>query len=192
MVSVTQPVFAIQYTNYTSDKYQIEFQYPTDWILKEKTNRFEAGSEISISDANIGTKTSTITVGYDKDLFTAFGSADLQRAFNTFYQGLTSTYKYDTRVIEPPSYLTIDNQSTGSFLMTFEQKYETYPVTLAIQYWITFVGDHGYTFAFISNPEEFDSPSNTEIRDHFIKSINFLNATTNNTVSHIPNRFEIS
>jgi len=44
----------IQYTNYTSDKYQIKFQYPSDWILKEKTNRFEEGSDISISDDNIG------------------------------------------------------------------------------------------------------------------------------------------
>jgi len=43
----------LQYSNYTSDKYQIQFQYPSDWLIKEKTTRFEEGSDITISNNNI-------------------------------------------------------------------------------------------------------------------------------------------
>ncbi|MGB7696414.1 MAG: hypothetical protein WBL46_04240, partial [Nitrososphaeraceae archaeon] len=43
-----------------------------------------------------------------------------------------------------------------------------------VQYWITFVGENGYMIEFLSVPENFDTQDNTEMRDRFISSINFL------------------
>src|SRR6188474_183127 len=45
-------VFAVTFTNYTSDKYQIQFQYPSNWQLTEKQSRFEEGVDIKIQDVS--------------------------------------------------------------------------------------------------------------------------------------------
>jgi len=56
----------------------------------------------------------------------------------------------------------------------FSQRDEIDPISGEVQYWITFVGENGYIIKFLSIPENFDTPDNTEMRDHFISSINFL------------------
>lgn len=168
----------VQYTNYTSDKYQIEFQYPSNWTLAEKTNRFEEGSDVSITDDKIGR--GDMSIGYIDDLLTYYGSTDLETAVTNLHKGLIDDYQYDYRTIESPSFSTIDNHKTGSFLVTFEKKYETDPIKGAAQWWITFVGNHAYLFNFISTPETFDSVEYTQVRDHLIKSIKFL-GTNNQT-----------
>ncbi len=58
--------------------------------------------------------------------------------------------------------------------MTFKQKNEINPIIGELQYWMTFVGNSGYVIEFISTLENYGNPDNIEIRDHFIKSINFL------------------
>ena len=47
--------FALKYANFTMDKYQIQFQYPSDWVVEEKANRLKDGLEIDISNKKIGT-----------------------------------------------------------------------------------------------------------------------------------------
>lgn len=42
--------FALQFTDYISPKNQIQFQYPSNWQIKEKANRFDEGSQIYISN----------------------------------------------------------------------------------------------------------------------------------------------
>ena len=56
----------------------------------------------------------------------------------------------------------------------FSQKDEIDPISGEVQYWITFVGENGYMIEFLSIPENFDTPDNTEMRDRFISSIDFL------------------
>ena len=67
--------------------------------------------------------------------------------------------------------------------------YAVDPITGAVKYWITFVGNSGYKMEFIATPENFDTPDNIEIRDQFIESIIFLgqnNATnTNGAISSV-------
>jgi hypothetical protein len=62
-------------------------------------------------------------------------------------------------------------------------------VRLANQVWVVYVGDHGYLISFGSTTDQFDSPKNVEIRDHFIKSIKFLGAN-NQTSTNTTNRFD--
>jgi hypothetical protein len=182
-------VFAVQYSNYTSEKYQIQFQYPSDWEFKEKMNRFEEGTDLSIRKISFDNP-GAIMISYQNDLIKGFGSTDFTTAFySAFRDSIGSDYSQEYRVIEQPSFVDIDGQKTGTFLFTMKDKYEDSPQAFAIQNWITFIGNHhGYLIGFWSPTSYFDAPENKEIRDHFISSIKFLgknNATNNN----ITNRF---
>lgn len=86
---------------------------------------------------------------------------------------------YEQRVIEQRIFLTIDGQKAGTFVYTFKDKYEDSAWTLGSQIWLVYVGDHAYEISFTERTDEFDSPENIQIRDQFIKSINFLGNTTN-------------
>jgi hypothetical protein len=73
--------------------------------------------------------------------------------------------------------------------MTFKQKNEIDPITGAVKYWMTFVGNSGYKMEFMATPENFNSSDNIQIRDKFIESIVFLghNDATNisGTISNV-------
>jgi hypothetical protein len=183
-----EDVLALQYKNYTSQKYQIQFEYPTTWALEEKTNRFDEGSDIRLTSGG-GSGLDFIGVTYADDLIRGFGTTNLPSAVNDFLDAMTNDYTKDYRVIESPSFNTIDGRNAGTFLFTGKDKFESNPVSLAAQMWITFLGDHGYSFSFMSPTDNFDSAENAEIRDHFIKSIKFLGAN-NQTSANTTNRFD--
>ena len=165
--------FALQYTNYLSEKYQIAFQYPSDWTIKEKSNRIEEGTEIEVSDKKIGD--GKIGIHFYDDLLEGFGSTDFEFAFSDFYKHrIMEDLNFEYKTIQPPSLLEIDGHKTGSFHIMFSQKDEINPISGEVQYWITFVGENGYMIEFLSIPENFDTRDNTEMRDRFISSIDFL------------------
>ena len=165
--------FALQFTDYTSEKNQIQFQYPSDWQIKEKANRFDEGSQIDISNKKIAA--GKLQIHYYNDLLEGFGSTNLDAVFAKFYTDTTTDdNEYEYKVIESPSFVRIDSQRTGSFLMTFKQKNEIDPITGAVKYWITFVGNSGYMMQFMATPQNFNTPDNIEIRDQFIESIVFI------------------
>lgn len=180
--------FALQFTDYSSEKYQIQFQYPSDWLIKEKANRSDEGAQIDISNKKIAA--GKLRIHFYDDLLESFGTSNLDAAFTKFYSATTTDdNEYEFKIIESPSFVTIDNQRTGSFLLMFKQKNEADPITGAVKYWITFVGNSGYKMEFMATPENFDTPDNIEIRDQFIESIVFLgqsNATdTRGTISSV-------
>jgi len=174
--------FALQYTNYLSEKYQIAFQYPSDWTIKEKSNRIEEGTEIEVSDKKIGD--GKIGIHFYDDLLEGFGSTDFEFAFSDFYKHrITEDLKFEYKTIQPPSLLEIDGHKTGSFHIMFSQKDEIDPISGEVQYWITFVGENGYMIEFLSIPENFDTRDNTEMRDRFISSIDFLGLSNSTDAS---------
>jgi len=180
--------FALQYSNYLSEKYQIGFQYPSDWTIKEKLNNLEEGTEIDVSNKKIGD--GKIGIHYYDDLLEGFGSTNFEFAFSDFYKHrINDDLKFEYKTIQPPSLLEIDSHKTGSFHIMFTQKDEIDPISGKVQYWITFVGENGYMIEFLSIPENFDTPDNTEVRDHFISSINFLGVSnttdTNGKISSV-------
>jgi len=165
--------FALQYTNYLSEKYQIAFQYPSDWTIKEKSNKLEEGTEIEVSNKKIGN--GKIEIHFYDDLLEGFGSTDFEFAFSDFYKHrIMEDLNFEYKTIQPPSLLEIDGHKTGSFHIMFSQKDEINPISGEVQYWITFVGENGYMIEFLSIPENFDTRDNTEMRDRFISSIDFL------------------
>jgi len=174
--------FALQYTNYLSEKYQIAFQYPSDWTIKEKSNKLEEGTEIDVSNKKIGD--GKIGIHFYDDLLEGFGSTDLEFAFSDFYKHrITDDLKFEYKTIQPPSLLEIDGHKTGSFHIMFSQKDEIDPISGEVQYWITFVGENGYMIEFLSIPENFDTRDNTEMRDRFISSIDFLGLSNSTDAS---------
>lgn len=179
--------FALQFTDYTSEKYQIQFQYPSDWLIKEKANRSDEGAEIDISNKKIAA--GKLRIHFYDDLLESFGTTNLDAAFTKFYSATTTDdNEYEFKIIESPSFGSVDSQRTGSFLMTFKQKNEIDPITGAVKYWITFAGNSGYKIEFMATPENFDTPDNIEIRDQFIESIIFLgqnNATNISGLSQV-------
>jgi len=174
--------FALQYTNYLSEKYQIAFQYPSDWTIKEKSNKLEEGTEIDVSNKKIGN--GKIEIHFYDDLLEGFGSTDFEFAFSDFYKHrIMEDLNFEYKTIQPPSLLEIDGHKTGSFHIMFSQKDEIDPISGEVQYWITFVGENGYMIEFLSIPENFDTRDNTEMRDRFISSIDFLGLSNSTDAS---------
>ena len=174
--------FALQYSNYLSEKYQIGFQYPSDWTIKEKSNNLEEGTEIDVSNKKIGD--GKIGIHFYDDLLEGFGSTNFEFAFSDFYKHrITDDLKFEYKTIQPPSLLEIDGHKTGSFHIMFTQKDEIDPISGEVQYWITFVGQNGYMIEFLSIPENFDTRDNTEMRDRFISSIDFLGLSNSTDAS---------
>jgi hypothetical protein len=166
--------FGVEFSDHISEKYGIQFQYPSHWEIKEKTSRFDEGTEISIRGSIIYGE--VINIQYGDDLENNFGSSDLETALLAGFQDIkNSAVRQDVNVIEAPSYTTIDNQKTGTYLITMKEKYDDDAIKIASQLWEVFVGNHGYLISFTSIASTFDSPENIEFRDHFIKSIKFLN-----------------
>ena len=173
-----QDVLAIQFSNYTSDKYQIQFQYPSNWELKEKMGRFDEGTDLAITSPYL--PGGAIYIGYGDDLRSSFGSPDFTSAFyKLFKEEISRDYSKEYNIIEKPSFPTIDGQKAGTFLVSSKDKYEDNPSTWGTQMWLVYVGDHGYLITFFTTTDVFDNPENVQVRDHFIKSIKFLGNTTN-------------
>lgn len=182
VVGIIDDVSALQYTNYTSSKYQIHFQYPVSWEIKEKAGRFEEGADIEIRNPTLGS--GIVFIFYYTNLREGFSSTDLQTAlYNSFKSTIGYDYSTDYKVIEQPSFISIGGYKAGTFLYTSKDKIEDYASLWANQDWIVFAGSTGYNMDFMATADLFDSPENIEFRDHFLKSINFLGQ--NNTVNTI-------
>lgn len=177
---------ALQYSNYTSDKYQIQLQYPTGWDVTEKQSRFDKGTDLKIQSASL--PGGLMLMQYLN--FTEEPISDFQTLLYQMYKSsITGDYSKEIKVIEQPSFMTIDGQRAGTFLYTTKDKYEEFASEMAAQNWIVLAGNHGYLLFFSAVSNVFDDPQNIEIRDHFIKSINFL-GFDNSTQSNQSSRFD--
>ena len=163
-----------EYSTFISDTYKIQFEYPIDWKVKEKTSRFDEDRSITVSGPSIESIfVNTLNIGYSP----SFSRQDLEIAMNKAVSAYTSPEldsDVDVRLIEGPSYVYIDNLIAGTFLYTINIQNSSYKD--AYQLWILKPpGDLLYTIKFLSTSYKFDSRDITEIRDHFIKSIKFQN-----------------
>ena len=46
--NTTPTINGLEWKTYSNDKIGISFEYPSDWTIKEKTNRFDTGPEVLI------------------------------------------------------------------------------------------------------------------------------------------------
>ena len=176
------------YLNHTSDKYQVQFQYPAGWDLTEKSSRFDEGADIQVHSYTPPSGIMIISYVNLSDTESSLGFDQL--VYQLYKDNIDSDYSKEIKVIEQPSFLTIDGQRAGTFLYTSKDKYEENAVKSAIQTWIvTPTPGQGYIIMFSTSPDNFDMPEVIEIRDHIIKSIKFL-GVGNTTESNKPSRFD--
>ena len=174
-----------QFATYTSEKYGIHFQYPIGWIINEKTSRFDEGGDITVRSPNLLTM---FGIEY-KDASGLFRTLDIKDAAKTMISILeASLFGFDIRIIEEPHLVTIDNKTAATAVITAEERYYDPPFKFLDQQWIVIIGSNAYLISYLDSPtNDFDSPSHTMIRNHFIKSIKFLGddsaaATTAQTI----------
>jgi hypothetical protein len=80
----------------------------------------------------------------------------------------------DTVMIEQPTFVNIDGQKAGTFVLAQKDKYEENAINWGVQMWLVYFGNKSWLISFNAPTTMFDSPKNVEILDNFIKSIKFL------------------
>lgn len=167
---------ALEYVNYTSYKYKVQFQYPTNWVQSEKITSHDKGADISVSklskeNGNSNGSLFWIVLGND----TAIGS-DLQAGLQHVMKMLNDSNapnKYE--IIQPPSFTTIDGQMTGTFISYSRHRFGDAELETVEQFWLTYVGSVDYyLMAFIAPIQSFSNPDNVIIRNQLINSIKLL------------------
>ena len=169
---------ALQYVNYTSYKYKIRFQYPTDWVQSEKLSSHDKGADVSVSKfSKENTSNGSlfwIVLGND----TTIGS-DLQAGLQHVMKMLNDSNalnKYE--IIQPPSFTTIDGQMTGTFISYSRHRFGDAELETVEQFWLTYVGSLDYyLMSFITPIQSFSNSDNAMIRNHLVNSIKLLDAT---------------
>jgi hypothetical protein len=170
---------ALQYVNYTSYKYKIQFQYPTDWVQSEKLSSHDKGADISVSKLSKENGTSNgslfwIVLGND----TAIGS-DLQAGLQHVMKILNDSNalnKYE--IIQPPSFTTIDGQMAGTFISYSRHRFGDAELETVEQFWLTYVRSVDYyLMSFIAPIQSFSNSDNVMIRNQLVNSIKVLDAT---------------
>jgi hypothetical protein len=165
--------FAIEYSNYTSEKYRIQFQYRSNWNVTEKTGRFDENSDIEItSPTHID---AFVTISYMLSSAMPDSSLAFQSLVTYVFNDMSGyDVNQERKSIEEPAFMTINGKQAGTFLFTSKDKYDKSAKTYGDQVWMVNNLDHGYTISFLAIKDSFDSPENIDIRDRFIKSIKFL------------------
>lgn len=171
---VNNNVYAINFVNFTSKNLGLQFEYPSEWKIEEKISKLGSKPDISISDDNSSANILFISTRLNSGGDSNFNTMEFTNQMHKF---ITSDYNSFFKTIESPSVIIVDEEEVGTFLITKEEVSESYSVKKAQQLWI--VPSYGIMIQFNSPPSLFDNPENIEIRDHFIKSINFPEKVTN-------------
>ncbi len=144
----------------------IEFQYPPNWEVKEKTNRFETGPDLTVEEMSGFDSFGVTTVDdlssdlVDAEFFASVGQNRL-------------TEGEDNRLIEGvEEHTPIGGEEAYSFTYTQGSELDFLE---AVQEAITVIhDDRGYIFAFTGTTSTFDDPENVEIRERVLGSLQFL------------------
>ena len=163
---------ALQYVNYTSYKYKIQFQYPTNWQQTEKIDNKDKGVDIAVTkNSNTSMATFWIILGNGTKL-----GSDLQAGIKNLNESLMNIYKtnaYET--IEPPAIITINGQLTATFINSLAYKEDDIVFAFFEQTWLVYVGSKDYYLIGFKAPvSSFNDPENLQVRNQFIKSMKFL------------------
>lgn len=179
--------FALPYSNYTSDKYQIQFQYPYSWGIIEKNGSLDESPGIEIIDPSSGDSSSGdgyfyVHIGDRSDVKTnASFESKIRVVTEIALQSLRNSSSIEYYMLEYPSYLTIDGHNAGTFVYIKNHKLEGLSGLYTAEVWIVLVGDRHYITSFFSKSDFFHSVYYSIIRDKFIDSIKFLAGNVTNT-----------
>lgn len=179
--------FALPYSNYTSDRNQIQFQYPYSWQIIEKNGSLDESPGIEIIDPSSGDSSSGDGYFYiyiralSDDEANDTAESNIRVITEIGLQSLHNDSSIEYYVLEYPSYLTIDGYDAGTFVYIKNHKLEGLSGLYTVQPWTVLVADRHYILSFFSKSDFFNSVYYIEIRDKFINSIKFLAGNVTNT-----------
>ena len=166
---------ATTWKTYSNSKFGFSIDYPSEWIIKEKTNRFETGVDLTIQSSNILTPTTsefTFNGGKpapsdDISFLTDFG----KRQLVDNYFSIDS----ENRLVEDvnTSKYIIDGEKAGSFTYSSIDK-RTNEALVGVEDVTTIHNGNFYIFQYLTNVKYFDNPLNSAIRQHMFNSIKWL------------------
>jgi|SRR5687768_6740576 len=183
-----------KFLNHTSQEYQIQFQYPSNWCVFEENKSLEIPS-MSISDQS--RVSALIRIWFEPlsnypELVSNTSldniSKDVSDSIVRKVTEMVFPFKNDsdTRyyILGKPTYLSIDGHLAGTHSHIEDEIIEGFWAKDTIQGWNVLVGDRYYFMNFVSDTDDFDSQDFFEIRNKFINSIKFLaggNVTDSNS-----------
>lgn len=185
-ISTLDSTFALlQYSNYTSEKLLVQFQYPLTWKITESNGSLDEDPYIEITDPLLGVGYIVLAHTTIPDYGPSDAYLDIGRLMNVSLQAFLNDSSTEKKVIENISHLTIDGQKAATFTYMAKDPLKDDLVTKA-KVWVVLVGNGYYTLGFGTdfNTDLFHSREYTEMRDRFINSIKFLevdNSLVNNS-----------
>ena len=78
--------FGIEYVNYTSSNYKIQFQYPRSWNVTEKSDRFDVSADLTIRKSPAGGTEFIMIQSLDTRIANEITTAVLAAAINAFVE----------------------------------------------------------------------------------------------------------
>ena len=173
-----------QYTNYTNNEYQIQFQYPSNWCIFEEDKSLEIPSMSIHDQSRVG---GLIRIWFQPlsdylDLVPNTSLDDVTDDVSDSIVRKVTEHEFpfkndsDTRyyLLGKPSYLSIDGHLAGTDSHIQEEMKHGFWAKNTEQVWNVLVGERYYFMYFVSDTDDFDSQDFMEIRDKFINSIKFL------------------
>ncbi|MDN5868799.1 MAG: hypothetical protein L0H55_15550, partial [Candidatus Nitrosocosmicus sp.] len=160
----------------TNNNIGITFEYPSEWDLDERTNRFANEPDVEVSDGLNSFKFIDSDPAFEETLesFDLEFIAELGK--NTFTKGP------DERLIEDVdmnSY-SIDGKDTATFLYTAIEDFEFVELEYATQ--VFFIDNEGkiYSAIYRDTVSNFDDPQSQAIMNHILESFKFINSEDDN------------
>ena len=155
----------VGWKTYTSDSIGISFDYPSDWQVQEKENRFDTGADVSVSNGDLKFWVVKLDRPADDPL------TGLPAFTRTLEQGLaqdkTNTIIEHTDVKKNK----IGGESAGTLLVKTDDGISSYGIQL---FAVIHAGD-GYMLNFRDSTKTFDTPETEAIMNKILQSFKFLN-----------------
>ncbi len=166
----------ISWKTYSNDKFGFSVEYPSNWIIQEKTNRFEPGVSLTIKSNE--DPTSSL---YGQFIFTGSGPSPFSDITINTELGkkriIDNNFdiNYNRQLVEDVniSKYIIDGEKAGSFTYGDSSKATNFALS-GSEVVNTIHNGNYYIFQFSSKAQNFDDSQNTAIRTHMFNSIKWL------------------
>lgn len=162
---VYQNSYAVEWVDYTSEKYGLSLQVPSNWDIVEKQNRLTQTNSPELTVTNPENKINRLTfqdLSYMNPQFDLLGLETMTVMMsNSFIKGGSTLIEN----VDMDQY-EIDGQETGTFL--------TVKNIVADRTFMVENDDNGYMIRYQNFAGLFEDPESQEIMNHMIESIKFL------------------
>lgn len=173
---VSNQIQNITWKTYSNSKFGFSVEYPSSWVIKEKTNRFEPGLDLEIKfngdPSNSSYGKFTFNGGKPTlidDIATVTELGKKQSIDNNFYGNNEPHLVEDVNI----SKYVIDGEKSGSFTYS-TSTIGSDSALLGAEIVDTIHNGNLYIFQYVANANHFDNIQNAAIRTHMFNSIEWL------------------